>query len=165
MGHSKVIVLALMLASCAQIQRQAASMKESRREPGAKMQASPEQVAQELGCEHRQLPYVVLEKSELLPRTVRNGEEFNHRFIYAACPRQPGRTIVGTLRTRIYYNGEVVWNDVDKTFDIRPGRWTFDTFIKVPNTALSGKYQIDLDFRSSHIRFKNSEHFVVADKR
>ena len=120
---------------------------------------------QELDCEHRQLPYVVLEKSELLPRTVRNGEEFNHRFIYAACPRQPGRTIVGTLRTRIYYNGEVVWNDVDKTFDIRAGRWTFDTFIKVPNTARSGEYQIDLDFRSSHIRFKNSERFVAADKR
>ena len=135
MGHSKVIVLALILASCAQIQRQVASMKESRREPGAKMQAT-----QELDCEHRQLPYVVLEKSELLPRTVRNGEEFNHRFIYAACPRQPGRTIVGTLRTRIYYNGEVVWNDVDKTFDIRAGRWTFDTFIKVANTARSSEY-------------------------
>ena len=131
------------------------------RTPGSTMIALPDEVAARYACESRRLPYFVFEKQEVNPDRVHPGDEFNHRFVYALCPREATVTTRGVLRTRIRYKGRVLLQDKDDAFELQPGRWAVDSFIRLPDDARPGVYALELEFTSRRIRFEHSATFGV----
>ncbi len=131
------------------------------REPGQKLITLPDEVAADYSCESRRLPYFVFEKQEVNPNRVKPGDEFNHRFVYALCPREATEVTGGTLRTRIRYKGKVLLQDRDEAFELQPGRWAVDSFIRLPDDAKPGVYALEIEFTSRRVRFDHSATFGV----
>jgi hypothetical protein len=138
-----------------------AGVKRSLREPGEHFQTFPEEVWKEYGCGERALPFLEIEKSELLPRRMKAGEEFNHRLVYALCPRHPTAVVSGTLHTRILHRNTPVVRETDEHYDLKPGRWAVDAFVKVPEDAETGIYSIEIEFVSAALRFEETFTFAV----
>ncbi len=130
------------------------------REPGLKLMALPDDVAAQYECGSRRLPYFVFERQEVNPSRVAAGEEFNHRFVYALCPRNATEVVEGTLRTRIRYKDRVIAQDKEE-FELQPGRWAVDSFVRLPDDAGVGIYSLELDFTSRRVKFKREATFGV----
>ena len=131
------------------------------REPGTKLVSLPDAVAAEYECPSRRLPYFVFEKQEVNPSRMVAGEEFNHRFVYALCPRRATEVVTGTLRTRIRYKDRVIVQDKDEDFELQPGRWAVDSFVRLPDSAKVGIYSLELEFTSRRVKFKHEATFGV----
>lgn len=134
--------------------------KRALREPGPKLLSLPDDVIDEYECESRRLPYFVFEKQEVNPPRVHPGEEFNHRFVYALCPRRPTEVVKGTLRTRIRYKDRAILQDKEE-FELQPGRWAIDSFVRLPDGAKPGIYSLELEFDSRRVDFSNEATFGV----
>ena len=131
------------------------------REPGQKLLDLPDVVAQDYQCATRQLPFLEMEGQEINPDRVRPGAEFNHRFVYALCPRRATEVVTGTLRTRIRFRGRVIGQDREERFEVRPGRWAVDSFIRLPESAQEGIYALELEFDSRSVDFEQTATFGV----
>ena len=131
------------------------------REPGATLLTLPDDVADKYECSSRRLPYFVFEKQEVNPKRVYAGDEFNHRFVYALCPRRATEVVTGTLRTRIRYKDRVIVQDEDEEFELQPGRWAVDSFVRLPDAASVGVYAIELEFTSRRVKFEHEATFGV----
>ena len=158
MGHSKVIIwlatLALLAPACASIQK-------SLRQPGEKLKTFPELVWEEYDCESQKRPFFVIEDNELVPRRIKPGKAFNHRLVYAMCPKKPTEVVQGRLQTRIRYRGNPIVRENTEAYEIKPGRWIVDAEIVLPEAAEPGVYAYELAFKSRSIRFEKSLTFVV----
>ena len=97
--------------------------------------ALPEAIAVEYDCETRPLPHFQLERNEVNPVRVRAGDEFNHRLVYALCPTRPTDVVAGELTTRIRFKGRSLVVDRIPGFEIKPGRWIVDAFVRLPESA------------------------------
>ena len=137
------------------------SVRKSLRDPGVHFRAFPEEVAQEYGCDEKELPHFEIEKIELLPNRLRPGEEFNHRLVYALCPRSPTAVVAGTLHTRILHRGRAIVNEQDPSYEFKPGRWIVDAFVTVPENASVGIYAMELEFEGRDLRFRERLTFAV----
>lgn len=137
------------------------SMKKSLREPGEHLESFPEAVFEEYECDQRELPYLQIEKNELLPPRVRAGSELNHRLVYALCPERPTGVLAGTLHTQILFRGRPIVQEVDSAFEFKPGRWTVDTFIQVPEHAELGIYALQLRFVGGAMELEHRLTFAV----
>ena len=155
-----VALAAVLFLGCASSQWMG-SARRAMRSPGERLVALPEEVAAEHGCGERSLPHFSLERNEVNPKRVRAGDELNHRMVYAMCPARPTEVIEGTLVTRFRHKGRVLRSDPLSNFEIKPGRWSVDAFIRVPPGAETGVYALEIAFRSSTLRFEESLEFGV----
>jgi hypothetical protein len=132
------------------------------RAPGDKLLTRPEAVWSEQACSEKPLPFFKLEEHAVLPPKAVAGKEVNHRIIYAMCPERPTEVVRGDLYRRIYYKGQVVFEDVAKRFEVKPGKWSVDAFITIPREAEAGVYALETAFSGGRIEFKDSRTLIVS---
>lgn len=131
------------------------------RTPGERLKAFPEKVWKQYDCSTKKLPMFTIERLELGPKRLKAGEEFNHRIVYALCPKTPTGVVTGRLETRILHRGMPIVKTVDEVYDLKPGRWVVDAFIKLPEDAEVGIYAFEIEFRSRRVRFEKQMTFAV----
>ena len=136
-------------------------LKREFRSAGEHFAGFPEEVWAEHACDEKPLPYFKLEQNELLPRKLRAGDEFNHRFAYALCPTEPSAIVSGALDTVILHRGKAIMRDDQARFELKPGRWVVDSFVVIPEAAEPGIYSLRLQFRGKPVRFQEDISFVV----
>ncbi|MGI9433174.1 MAG: hypothetical protein ACR2PQ_13215 [Myxococcota bacterium] len=152
--------VALLLSSCAPSQF-LGSARRAFRDPGEHLVALPQEIADEYDCATRPLPHFQLERNEVNPVRVRAGAEFNHRMVYALCPTSPTAVVPGSFTTRIVFKGRDLVVDTIPGFEIKPGRWVVDAFVRLPESAEVGVYALEIGFASEVIRFDESVTFGV----
>ena len=161
MGHQKAIaalVIALLSLGCAGLRW---NLQKTIREPGERLAEFPEAVWAEYDCDSQQLPFLVIEKNELIPPRVYSGSEFNHRMIYAMCPQRSTEVVAGTLSTRIRFKGHPIVRETVEAYEIKPGRWVVDAFVALPAEAEAGIYAYEIQFENPKLAFEKSLTFVV----
>lgn len=131
------------------------------REPGEKLVALPDDVSDEYECAERRLPFFALERHELNPLRLRAGAEFNHRMVYALCPAHPTEVVSGTLVTRIRFKGRVIVRERLANFELKPGRWIVDAFVRLPDDAEVGVYALEVVFEGGPVRMNERITFGV----
>jgi hypothetical protein len=132
------------------------------RDPGAALQAFPEEVWAEYDCENQKKPFFVIEKNDLLPERVAAGSDFGHRLVYVMCPEHSTEVIQGKLTRRIRFKGAPIVEKNDPIYEIRPGRWVVDAIVHLPDEAPLGIYAYELEFNSDPVAFEKSLTFVVV---
>ena len=134
--------LALVVTlACAQLQL-------ALHKPGERNKDFPEAVAKQYHCDQRPLPFVEIEKSDLLPNTLEPGDQFHHRLVYVMCPAKSTDVVAGTLHTRVLFEGRVI--DRDKSpFKFKPGRWEIVGLFDVQERAQPGVYSFAIEFEES----------------
>jgi hypothetical protein len=155
-----VLVLCLALSGCASTQW-VGKARRAMRQPGERLLALPDQVASDYDCTERALPYFELERNEINPTRIQPGSELNHRIVYALCPRHTTEVVTGTLTTRVRFKGEVMLHHRNPGFEFKPGRWSVDTFVRLPESAESGIYALEIQFQRGGIRLEESLTFGV----
>lgn len=116
------------------------------RKPGERNKTFPEKVAEQYDCDRRPLPFVEIEKSDLVPTRLEPGEELNHRLVYVLCPAKMTDVMTGTLHTRILFEGQVIDRD-DNDFKLKPGRWEVVNLFDVQAQAQPGVYSFTVEFK------------------
>jgi hypothetical protein len=134
--------LALVVTlACAQLQL-------ALNKPGERNKTFPEKVAKQYHCDRRPLPFVEIEKSDLVPNTLQPGGQFHHRLVYVMCPAKSTDVVAGTLHTRVLFEGRVI--DRDKNpFKFKPGRWEIVDLFDVQELAQPGVYSFAIVFEES----------------
>ena len=160
MGDPKALVATLLI--CLGCTSTLSTLKLSFREPGERMRASPEKVWTQYDCGEKKLPFFAIEDLELVPQRLKPGEEFNQRIVYVLCPAKASTVVTGRLDTRILYRGKAVIRQRDSSYDLKPGRWVVDTFVRLPKNAGAGVYAFELKFRGGKVRFEKTLSFAVA---
>jgi len=166
MDHKKVAFPLLLLSvsvllSCAPLYW---DLKKGLRKPGETVLKHPDEVWKAYDCAKKRLPFVRMVKYEILPPEVYPGEEINQHFEYVLCPARPAEVLAGTLYRRIYYKGKVVFEDVTRNFELKPGKWAVDAFIRVPPDASPGVYYLEVVFRGP-VTLKEGQNFLVLRAR
>ena len=159
MGHSKALAAALLI--CLGCASTLSALKLRFREPGERLQTFPEKVWEQYKCGQRKLPFLEIEDLELSPRHLKPGDEFNQRLIYVLCPATASGVVTGRLDTRILYRGKPVVRQHDSSYDLKPGRWVVDTFVRLPKNAGAGVYAFELKFKGGKLRFEKTLSFAV----
>ena len=162
MDHRKILATLAALTLCAGCGTARWSVVKQFRTPGEKLDTFPERVWDEYDCGSQKRPFLIIEKNDLIPQTVIAGGNFGHRLIYVMCPAQPTAVVAGTLATRIHFKGQPIVQQMDSHFEIKPGRWTVDAFVHLPDDAEAGVYAYELEFDSEPLLFKKSLTFVVT---
>ena len=163
-----ITVLLAVLVSCSTVidsfDRGLSMAKMSFRKPGEVIMTHPDKFMSEFDCGSKKLPMLKIEENEVAPTDAKPGEEINHHMVYAMCPDKPSGVISGALVRRVYFKGRVIFEDVSKDFDFKPGRWAVDAFIGIPAEAESGVYSLEVEFMGSERGFKQIKNFIVNDK-
>jgi len=150
--------LALVVTlACAQLQL-------ALHKPGERNKDFPEKVAKQYHCDQRPLPFVAIEKSDLIPNTLKPGGQFHHRLVYVMCPAKSTDVVAGTLHTRVLFEGLVI--DREKSpFKFKPGRWEIVNLFDVQEQAQPGVYSFAIEFEESAAkdarRFEKNSTFIV----
>jgi hypothetical protein len=131
------------------------------RDPGEVLTTFPEEVWKEYDCDSQKRPFFIIEKNELSLQTVIAGSDFGHRMVYVMCPVLPTQVVEGTLATRIRYKGAPIVNQNDTHFEIKPGRWTIDAVVHLPEHAKPGIYAYELEFEGDPLFFNKGLTFEV----
>ncbi len=163
MAYPQIIILAglLWLTACAAVHNVLWDFEKMTRKPGEKSLALPEAVWAEYGCANLRRPFIKVETNELIPPRLKPGGQFNHRLVYAMCSNERADEVLGKRYTRIYFKNRPVFNDVDESYAIKPGRWRVDIFIDLPEDAETGLYTLEVRFRSRCLRFRENHNFRV----
>jgi hypothetical protein len=159
---SAAAVLALLLATTTGCAKTRWAIVKHFRAPGEELTTFPEQVWKEYDCESQKRPFFIIEKNELSLQTVIAGSDFGHRLIYVMCPVLPTQVVEGTLSTRIRYKGDPIVRQTDSHFEIKPGRWTVDAIVHLPEDAEPGVYAYELEFEGDPLFFNKGLTFVVV---
>lgn len=130
------------------------------RQPGEQLLSFPDVVAAEYDCAKRSLPFLKVEKSELIPPRLRPGGQINHRIVYVMCPKHASGVIEGKLYTRVQFKGTTVHSEAVER-DLQPGRWLVDSSVTLPEQAPAGMYALEVNFESSKGRFSVQSDFLV----
>ena len=97
----------------------------------------------------------------LSPRRLKPGELFKQRLIYALCTAASTGVVTGKLETRIMHRGNAVVHEKDVAYDLKPGRWVVDSFVRLPEGADVGIYAFELEFDSPDVKFDRTMTFAV----
>jgi hypothetical protein len=152
MVHKKIIrrnitllllLLAFSASGCASIQDVHQEMLKSLRTPGETMDKSPEETESIYleSCRMQSSRNLVHLEAEVIPNRVADGNEVNHRITYSVCKSGKGN-IDGEIIRKVYYGNAAVFQDRTR-YVFKPGTWIVDAFIKVPEKAGPGKYEVD----------------------
>jgi hypothetical protein len=161
LGDSKVIALLsvlMLMLGCATLRWQ---IQKSLREPGEEIETFPEAVWEEYDCDVQKRPFFIIEKNEVVPPRVDAGGDFNHRMIYAMCPRRRTEVVSGTLLTRIRFRGDPIVRETTQAYEIKPGRWVVDAEVNLPDDAEPGVYAFEVAFKSATLKFEKHLTFIV----
>jgi hypothetical protein len=132
--------------------------------PGEKLIIHPNFIRESDSCNRKKLPLLLIEKSELTPTIISPGKEFNHRLIYVFCPgSKKSRPISGTLYRKIYFQGQLVFQDVSKRYQFKPGKWSVDAFITVPPEVKPGSYAVVVTFKAKNIDLEKSASLIIEE--
>jgi hypothetical protein len=71
------------------------------------------------------------------------------------------RSVTGKLDTRIMHRGSPVVHEQDPQYDLKPGRWVIDSFVRLPEEAAVGVYAFEFEFHSKSVEFEKIMNFVV----
>jgi hypothetical protein len=168
MGHTKAIAIALALALALALATGCAGtrwwLQKSLRSPGEDLADFPEVVWEEYDCGSQKLPFLIIERNELVPPKLRSGGEFNHRLVYVMCPVHPTEVVKGTLETRIRFKGTPILVDTQPGWELKPGRWIVDAAVELPENAEPGIYTYELQFVGAPVAFDKSLTFVVRSR-
>jgi hypothetical protein len=118
-------------------------------------------VWEEYDCDTQRRPFFIIERNELVPPRVEAGGEFNHRMVYVMCPRQATEVVAGRLTTRIRFKGAPIVRETDERYEIKPGRWVVDSFVRLPERVEPGIYAYEVAFAGDRIEFDKRLTFVV----
>jgi len=160
-GHSKVvatILIAGLALGCASVRW---SFQKALRKEGTENQGFPEVVWEQYDCGTQLRPFFVVETNELVPPKVKAGGEFNHRMVYAMCPKKATGVVPGKLSTRIRYKGRAIVLSTDAAYEIKPGRWVVDAFVEIPADAEPGVYSYEVVFKGKGLAFDKALTFLV----
>jgi len=157
-----LLLLAVLLPGCAGT---LGKLRRAWRTPGEKLAALPDEVGRQYDCEHNRLPFFTLERNEINPNRVEAGAEFNHRMVYALCPRRATEVVTGTFTTQILFRGRILVRDRIPDFELKPGRWVLDSFVRLPEDAETGIYALEIRFRSAKVHLDKSLVFGVEARQ
>jgi hypothetical protein len=132
------------------------------RTPGAQLLESPQDVSAKFDCPNRPRPWVLLTSHQLLPAQLATNDELNNRFEYVLCAAPGQAEVRGILTRRVRTGGEVIWNDVGSNYDLKPGKWVVDFFLTIPQTAVAGPYEFEIDFGTDKLLFRDTKSFTVV---
>jgi hypothetical protein len=170
MVRPTVILVTFLLAACFgtgfnpgdKIQNFFWNLEKQTRKPGETLIDVPDKIRKDYNCDKKQLPFASIEDNEVLPPKIHPGDELNHRFVYVMCPTRDASVVAGNLYRRIYFKGKVLFQDVSKNFEIKPGKWSVDAFITVPLKTEPGVYSLELSFESKLFTLQKSHDLVVV---
>lgn len=154
------ILLCVVLSGCAGSQW-VGKTRRAIRDPGERLVDLPDRVAKDYECASRPLPYLELERNEVNPTRVRAGAALNHRIVYALCPTATTEVVTGTLTTQVRFKGRVVMREQVPGFEFKPGRWSVDTFVRLPDDAETGVYALEIRFNEGSVSLAESLTFGV----
>lgn len=167
-----IFVIFPLLMSCAplqivgeKIQGAYWNLQKDMRKPGEELLTHPNDVWKKYDCGNKKLPMLSIENNEIMPPKLPPGKELNHHFEYVMCPAKPSQVIQGNLTRLIYYKNQVIFKDVSRNFEFKPGKWSLDAFITIANEAKPGVYSLEVKFSGMGQAFSKSEHFVVTAKK
>ncbi|NJO67543.1 MAG: hypothetical protein HC826_00780 [Rhodospirillales bacterium] len=129
--------------------------------PGEKLLRATDDPALLKSCVNYQRRYLWIDQVEVSPIQVNPDSQLNHRFIYTFCPQVEIASVIGTLVTRIYYQGQVVVTHTEKDFPLSPGQWAVDANILIPAQASPGIYTLETSFVAGGAAFNRSATFSV----
>lgn len=170
--HLVVLILCCCLVACAELpQHFGTTVREWEQNsamtlprPGENLIIHPSFIQESDSCNRKKLPLLLIEKSELMPTIVSPGKEFNHRLIYVFCPRsKKSKPISGTLYRKIYFQGQLVFEDVSKRYQFKPGKWSVDAFITVPPEVKPGSYAVVVTFNAKNINLEKSASLIIEE--
>lgn len=116
-------------------------------------------VARELGCGAQHTAAARLESSTVLPERPRAGREINHRLVIASCPLS-GDDPPGVLTRRFTHQGRTLFED-SMPYTMKPGRWSLDVFVGIPDQAPPGPYRLEVKFARRGLQLESASDFVV----
>jgi hypothetical protein len=143
-GLSFIIVA---LSGCTAIQQQILA---AARQPGERIETTPDRVWQELGCAKRERPFVRIETMEILPEMIKPGGRVNYRLVYAMCPYKPTEVVKSRVIRKMLFNGEQVARNVKDGFELKPGRWVVDSFFTLPRESPLGVYALEVGLETTN---------------
>jgi hypothetical protein len=167
-----MLILCYCLVACAELsQHSATALREGEQNstetlprPGEHLIIHPNFIRESDSCNRKKLPFMLIEKSELMPTVITPGKEFNHRFIYVFCPRsKKSRPIGGTLYRKIYFQGRLIFEDVSKRYQFKPGKWSVDAFITVPPEVKPGSYALVVTFKAKNINLEKNASLIIEE--
>jgi hypothetical protein len=56
----------------------------------------------------------------------------------------------------------VVFEDIIRNFEVRPGKWSVDAFITIPEKAEPGPYSVEATFSAGRVQFQGRQELTVA---
>jgi hypothetical protein len=135
------LIASLIVTGCATVKDLHQEFIESLRKPGENMENGPVETLQSYrSCTERSMP--VLLESEIVPERIVPGKEINLRIRYATCLAASSSPRKGEIIRAVYYKDHMVFHDRTK-YTFKPGTWTVDAFIKLPDDAKPGTYTVD----------------------
>lgn len=154
--------ICLVLASCSAVPSNTPQTQTPEfPKPGRKLLISPDHVWEAENCGMRPLPYLRLERSEVMAETTKPGTSILYRFPYIACvAAQPGY-VLGRLRTTVSFGPKELSTRTDDTFPVETGRWSVDTEIAVPNDAEPGVYALEGTLSAGGRTIQDRLNFIV----
>lgn len=126
---------------------------------GDRRLAEPADVARELSCGTAGATPARFETSDVLPERRKAGGEINHRLVIAACPMSAD-ALSGTLTRRFTHQGKVLFQD-SEPYVLKPGRWSVNVFIGIPEQAQPGPYRLEVRFERRGLQIEKSSEFTV----
>jgi hypothetical protein len=154
-----LVVFSLTLSSCAVAQ----DIIVSRRKAGEQMVHTPQKTQEKYGCAPYRQAMLQLEEVQVLPDVVTPGKEINQRIRYAFCPMTPSGILKGSITRVVLFKGKEVFRD-STNYEFKPGTWTVDVFIGIPQEAGSGVYALDVALRYEKQLLKRSNSFIVKGR-
>jgi hypothetical protein len=102
-----ITLLCFFLVSCAETPPVVPAAPVVKPEPGEKLVLNQEAAGGVYNCDHKKLPFVVMEENQIDPLTLHPDEEFHHRFVYTMCPSRTLKTVKVRLDRIISFKGNV----------------------------------------------------------
>ena len=63
------------------------------------------------------------------------------------------------------HRGSAVVHEKDPAYDLKPGRWVVDSFVRLPEEAEVGIYAFELEFKSPDVNFDRTMTFAVESAK
>ena len=123
---------------------------------------TPQKVSGDFDCPSRPQPWVLLQTQNVWPPQLAATDELGHHFVYVLCPARGQAEVRGALTRVVRTGGKIVWTDVERDYELKPGRWSVDFFLTIPSTAAAGSYEFEVSFETSRVLFRDVKWFTVV---
>ncbi|HTZ17063.1 MAG TPA: hypothetical protein VMB78_01355 [Dissulfurispiraceae bacterium] len=150
------LIASSVITGCAAVRDMHQKFIESLRQPGENMERGPEETLQYYpSCTEQSMP--PLFETEVVPEHILPGKEINLRLRYSTCLSAASASQKGKILRTVFYKNNAIFRDRTE-YEFKPGTWTVDAFIKVPDNAVPGGYVVEsvIIYRDSSLKKKNS---------